>query len=165
MLSTFIRSAGRKFPVLLLDKLTRLLSICRRVGRGGEGTVESSRKWNGRFPLPERRHRMAECIVVHIIIVMNGLRDCLFCGMPLALADCMNHQTSNNNQVESTYALLVRSEEKGRGVLEAVLYIAFILSAVVLIWEFAHSSVGIPSAGLEQGAVSKAAKTEMISRS
>ena len=96
--------------------------------------------------------------------MMNGLRDCVFCGMPLALADCMNHQTSNNNQFESTYALLVRSEEKGRGVLEAVLYIAFILSAVVLIWEFAHSSVSIPSIGLEQGAVSQAAKTEMISR-
>jgi hypothetical protein len=108
---------------------------------------------------------MAECILVHIIIVMSGLRHSVFCGMPLALADCMNHQPLNNNQFESTYALLVRSEEKGRGVLEAVLYIAFILSAVVLIWEFAHSSAGIPSAGLEQGAVSKAAKTEMIARS
>jgi hypothetical protein len=126
---------------------------------------EPSQKWNGRFPLLERRNRTVECIGAHIAIVMNGLRDCVFCGMPLALADCMNHQTSNNNQFESTYALLVRSEEKGRGVLEAVLYIAFILSAVVLIWEFAHSSVGIPSAGLEQGAVSQAPKTEMISRS
>jgi hypothetical protein len=107
---------------------------------------------------------MVGCIVVHIVIVMSELRDSVFCGMPLALADRMNHQT-HNNQFESTYALLVRSEEKGRGVLEAVLYVAFILSAVVLIWEFAHSSVGIPSAGLEQGAVSKAAKTQMISRS
>ena len=125
---------------------------------------ESSQKWNGCFPVPEHRHRMVWYILVHIIIVMSELRDIAFCGMPLALADCMNHQTSNNNQFESTYALLVRSEEKGRGVLEAVLYIAFILSAVVLIWEFAHSSVGIPSIGLEQGAVSQAAKTEMISR-
>jgi hypothetical protein len=164
MPSTFIRSAGHKFPVLLLDKLTRFLGLCRRIGRSGEGNVESSRKWNGWFPVLERRNRTVECIGRHIDIVMNGLRDCLFCGMPLALVDCMNHQTSNNNQFESTYALLVRSEEKGRGVLEAVLYIAFILSAVVLIWEFAHSSVSIPSIGLEQGAVSQAAKTEMISR-
>ena len=125
---------------------------------------ESSQKWNRRFPVPERRHRMAWCIVVHIVIVMSELRDSVFCGMPLALADCMNHQT-HNNQFESTYALLVRSEEKGRGVLEAVLYIAFILSAVVLIWEFAHSSVSIPAAGLEQGAVSQAAKTQIISHS
>jgi hypothetical protein len=108
---------------------------------------------------------MSGCFRAHIIIGMSGLRDCVCFGMPLALANCMNHQTLNNNQFESTYALLVRSEEKGRGVLEAVLYIAFILSAVVLIWEFAHSSVGIPSAGFEQGAVSQAAKTQMISRS
>ena len=107
---------------------------------------------------------MAGCIVVHIIIVVSKLRDSVFCGMPLALADCMNHQTLNNNQFESTYALLVRSEEKGRGVLEAVLYVAFILSAVVLIWEFAHSSVSLPAAGLEQSAVRQAAKTQMISR-
>jgi hypothetical protein len=107
---------------------------------------------------------MAWRIVVHIVIVMSELRDSVFCGMPLALADCMNHQT-HNNQFESTYALLVRSEEKGRGVLEAVLYVAFILSAVVLIWEFAHSSVSLPAAGLEQGAVSQAAKTQIISHS
>jgi hypothetical protein len=125
---------------------------------------ESSQKWNDCFPVPEHRHRMAGCIVVHIIIVMSELRNSVFCGMPLALADCMNHQTHNNNQFESTYALLVRSEEKGRGVLEAVLYVAFILSAVVLIWEFAHSSVSLPANGPEQGAVSQAAKTQMISR-
>jgi hypothetical protein len=125
---------------------------------------ESSQKWNGRFPVPEHRHRTAWRILVHIILLMSELRDSVFCGMPLALADCMNHQT-HNNQFESTYALLVRSEEKGRGVLEAVLYVAFILSAVVLIWEFAHSSVSLPAAGLEQGAVSQAAKTQMISRS
>ena len=124
---------------------------------------ESSQKWNGRFPVPEHRHRMAGCIMVHIIIVMSELRDSVFCGMPLALADCMNHQT-HNNQFESTYALLVRSEEKGRGVLEAVLYVAFILSAILLILEFAHSSVSLPAAGLEQGAVSQATKTQMISR-
>jgi hypothetical protein len=75
----------------------------------------------------------------------------------------MNHETLN--QFESTYALLVRSEEKGRGVLEAVLYVAFILSAVLLIWEFAQSSLSVPATGLEQGAVYQAAKTQIISRS
>jgi hypothetical protein len=68
-----------------------------------------------------------------------------------------------NNQFESTYALLVRSEEKGRGVLEAVLYLAFILSAVLLIWEFAQTPVRIQAVGLEQGAVSQAAGTQPIS--
>jgi hypothetical protein len=46
-----------------------------------------------------------------------------------------------NNQFESIYALLVRSEEKGREVLETVLYVAFILSVVLLMWEFAQSPV------------------------
>src|ERR1043165_6739977 len=99
--------------------------------------------------------------MVHIILVMSKLRDNVFCGTPLALANCMNNQTLTNDQFESTYALLVRSEEKGRGVLETVLYVAFILSAVLLIWEFAQSSVSLP-AGLEQGIVSQAAKTQMV---
>ena len=77
----------------------------------------------------------------------------------------MNHETLTNNEFESTYALLVRSEEKGRGVLEAVLYVAFTLSAVLLIWEFAQSSLRIQTVGREQSAVSQAAKTQMISRS
>ena len=106
---------------------------------------------------------MVVCIGDHIIIVMSGLRDSEFCGTPLALAKCMNDETLTNDQFESTYALLVRSEEKGRGALETVLYVAFILSAVLLIWEFAQSSVSIPAAG--QGIVSRAAKTQMVSRS
>jgi hypothetical protein len=65
-----------------------------------------------------------------------------------------------NNQFESAYALLVRSQEKGRGILEAVLYVAFILSAVLLIWEFAQSPINIRAAGLEPWAVETAAKTQ-----
>jgi hypothetical protein len=92
---------------------------------------------------------------------MSGLRDSVFCGMPLALTNCMNQETLTNNQFESTYALLVRSEEKGRGVLEAVLYVAFILSAVLLIWEFAHSPVDI-RAGFEHWAAGDVASAQAI---
>ena len=53
MLSTFIRSAGRKFPVLLLDKLTRFLGLCRRTGRAAKETLSrpengtvASQSWN-----------------------------------------------------------------------------------------------------------------------
>jgi hypothetical protein len=70
-----------------------------------------------------------------------------------------------NDQFESTYALLVRSEEKGRGVLEAVLYVAFVLSAVLLIWAFAQSPVSIEAVGFREGSVSQAAGTQMISHS
>jgi len=41
-----------------------------------------------------------------------------------------------NNEAQSTYALLVRSEEKGRGMMEAVVYALCILSAVAAIWQF-----------------------------
>ena len=55
-----------------------------------------------------------------------------------------------NNQFESTYALLVRSEEKGRGVLEALVYAVFILGVVLSIWQFAQSPIKIPAAGIER---------------
>lgn len=45
---------------------------------------------------------------------------------------------------ESTYALLVRSEEKKRNVLEMLVYALFILSAVFSIWQFAHQTVTLP---------------------
>ncbi len=49
---------------------------------------------------------------------------------------------------ESTYALLVRSEEKSRGVLETVLYAFFIVSAVVSIYQFAQQPIRLSAPGL-----------------
>jgi hypothetical protein len=57
-----------------------------------------------------------------------------------------------NNQ-ESTYALLVRSEEKSRGALETVAYSTIFLSLLVAIWQFAQHPVNIPAGGLEPGIV------------
>ena len=57
-----------------------------------------------------------------------------------------------NNHEESTYALLVRSEEKSRTALETVAYSTCILSVVVAIWQFAHEPVKIPAQGLEPDA-------------
>ena len=45
---------------------------------------------------------------------------------------------------ESTYALLVRSEEKKRNMLEILVYALFILSAAFSIWQFAHQTVAFP---------------------
>ncbi len=53
-----------------------------------------------------------------------------------------------NNQQESTYALLVRSEEKSRGVLEIVLYALFIFSALLPLWQFAQQPVKVPACRL-----------------
>ena len=49
---------------------------------------------------------------------------------------------------ESTYALLVRSEEKSRGVLEILLYAFFILSALVSIYQFVEQPVELSAPGL-----------------
>jgi hypothetical protein len=57
----------------------------------------------------------------------------------------MNPETSLNNKFESTYALLVRSEEKSRSQLEMVVYVLLVLSAVFSIWQFAHQSVILPT--------------------
>ena len=42
-----------------------------------------------------------------------------------------------NNQFESAYAMLVRSEEKGRGILEILVYALFTFSVVLSICQFA----------------------------
>ncbi len=50
---------------------------------------------------------------------------------------------------ESTYALLVRSEEKNRNVLEMLVSALLILSVVFSIWQFVQQPVRIPAGGLQ----------------
>ena len=65
----------------------------------------------------------------------------------------MNERTNTTdqpeNQHESTYALLIRSEEKSRNVIEMAIYPILILGAVIAIWQFAQQPVNIPAAGLK----------------
>ena len=58
-------------------------------------------------------------------------------------------------QHESTYALLIRSEEKSRNVFEMVIYTLLILGSLIAIWQFAQRPINIPAAGLKgaRGAV------------
>jgi hypothetical protein len=42
-----------------------------------------------------------------------------------------------NNQFESAYAMLIRSEEKHRGILEILIYAVFAFGAVLSICQFA----------------------------
>jgi hypothetical protein len=55
---------------------------------------------------------------------------------------------------ESTYALLVRSEEKNRSLLETIVYALLILSAVFSIWEFVHQNVAFPFDRIASGPIS-----------
>jgi hypothetical protein len=48
----------------------------------------------------------------------------------------MKTNEPNNKREESTYSLIVRSEEKKRILTEAVVYGLIILSAMAAIWEF-----------------------------
>jgi hypothetical protein len=64
------------------------------------------------------------------------------------------------NQVrKSTYALLVRSEEKERGLFETLVYSLLVASAVIGIWQFAHLRVPSPFVN------NTTAATQIVSRS
>jgi hypothetical protein len=60
---------------------------------------------------------------------------------------CMKEPTSDQSedQHESTYALLVRSEEKSRNLLEMVIYPLLIIGAVIAIWQFVLQPMNLPS--------------------
>ena len=49
------------------------------------------------------------------------------------------------NQHESTYGLLIRSEEKSRNVLEMLIYPLLIIGAIVAIWQFVLQAMELPS--------------------
>jgi hypothetical protein len=63
-----------------------------------------------------------------------------------------NTSKSENEHEESTYALLIRSEEKRRNLIEMTLYSFLILGAVIAIWQFAQQPIDIPAAGLNGAA-------------
>jgi len=60
----------------------------------------------------------------------------------------MKQNTLSAEGFESTYAMLVRSEEKERGAFEGAAYLVFILSAVFSIWNVAHQPVELPKNGV-----------------
>jgi hypothetical protein len=48
----------------------------------------------------------------------------------------MKTNEPNNNREESTYSLLVRTEERKRAAIEVIAYGVIVLSALAAIWEF-----------------------------
>lgn len=58
----------------------------------------------------------------------------------------MKNQITTADGFESTYALLVRSEEKERSIFEGTVYFAVVLSALFSIWQVAKQPVELPSA-------------------
>jgi len=82
-------------------------------------------------------------------------------GMQHALSSGMNTTSNINNQFESTYALLIRSEEKRRGVLEIAVYAAFALSVVFTICQFAQMPLTTPAPGTKACVACHTTKSEL----
>ena len=70
-----------------------------------------------------------------------------------------------NNHQESTYALLVRSEENSRGIFESIAYMLVVLSAVFAISQFARHPVKIPAGGIQPSIACISAAAPAFSRS
>ena len=71
----------------------------------------------------------------------------------------MKNQTYSAEGFESTYALLVRSEEKERSIFEGAVYFAVVLSALFSIWQFAMQRVALPISTVHTTSISQTAKT------
>lgn len=71
----------------------------------------------------------------------------------------MNTQTSTPDQFESTYAMLVRSEQEERSVSEAAVYGLLILSAVVSMWQLALQPFVVPTSLVRSASVTQNAQT------
>ena len=53
----------------------------------------------------------------------------------------MTPNQANQTHQESTYQLLVESEEKEHGMLEDIVYLLLIIATSVTIWQFGHQPV------------------------
>jgi len=72
----------------------------------------------------------------------------------------MKKNTLSAEGFESTYALLVRSEDKERGNFEGAVYLVFILSAIFSIWQVAHQPIVVPtSIAVQTASIAQSADT------
>jgi hypothetical protein len=71
----------------------------------------------------------------------------------------MQNKTYSAKGFESTYALIVRSEEKERSIFEGAVYFAVVLSAIVSIWQAATQPVALPLSTIHTTSISQSAKT------
>lgn len=65
----------------------------------------------------------------------------------------MNERTNTtaqpDKQHESTYALLIRSEEKSRNLLEVIIYPLLCLGPLIAIWQLAQQPINVPPPGFK----------------
>lgn len=67
-------------------------------------------------------------------------------------------KNTNRKAADSTYAVLVRSEQEERSAVEGIIYLLFILSAVFSIWQVAHQPITFPAdAAMQRATIAQAA--------
>lgn len=69
----------------------------------------------------------------------------------------MKNQTHSAEGFESTYALIVRSEEKERSIFEGAVYFAVVLSALFSIWQVARQPITLPLTSVHTTSISQPA--------
>jgi hypothetical protein len=69
----------------------------------------------------------------------------------------MKNQTHSAEGFESTYALIVRSEEKERSIFEGAVYFAVVLSALFSIWQVAKQPFALPLTSIHTTSISQPA--------
>ena len=57
-------------------------------------------------------------------------------------------KSTTQTPFESTYALIVRSEEKERGATEGAVFLLFMLSVLFSIWQVAQQPITLPTDGI-----------------
>ncbi len=71
----------------------------------------------------------------------------------------MKTQINSAQGFESTYALIVRSEEKERSLFEGAIYFAVVLSAILTLWHAATQPVALPLNTVHTSSTSESANT------
>lgn len=71
----------------------------------------------------------------------------------------MKNETHSAEGFESTYALIVRSEEKDRSIFEGAVYFAVVLSALFSIWQVAKQPVALPLTTVHTTSISQSVNT------
>ena len=69
----------------------------------------------------------------------------------------MKNETLTTEPFESTYALIVRSEEKERSIFEGAVYFAVVLSALFSIWQVAKQPVDLPLTSVHTTSITQSA--------
>jgi len=64
-------------------------------------------------------------------------------------------KTNNPTPTESTYSLLVRSEEKERNLSETAVYTMLTLSTVFSLWQFANQPFTVPVSSVQSAPIAQ----------